>query len=131
MKEIFDSYKNIAVYGMSKNEYKTAYSVPAFILNQGYNIIPVNPSTDEINGLKCFPKLESIPDKIDILNVFRPSADCLNVVQEAVERRKQKGDIKLIWLQEGIINHEAELLAKENDIDFIQDRCIYKEYVSR
>jgi len=127
-KEIFDNYKTIAVYGMSTNEAKPSHHVPAFLLEQGYNIIPVNPVADEIAGQKVYKNLFDIPEQIDVLNVFRPSAQALEVVQEAVERKKIKGDIKLIWLQEGIINDEAKKLAEENGIEFIQDKCMYKEY---
>ena len=127
-KEIFDNYKIIAVYGMSTNGAKPSHHVPAFLLSQGYNIIPVNPVANEIAGQKVYKNLFDIPDEIEILNVFRPSALALEVVQEAVERKKAKGDIKLIWLQEGIINDEAKKLAEDNGIEFIQDRCMYKEY---
>jgi predicted CoA-binding protein len=127
--EIFSKYKNIAVYGMSKSPYKAAHSVPAFFMRQGYNIIPINPSTEEILNQKSYKNILDIPQNIDILNVFRPSEDVLDIVKEAVERHKQKGDISLIWLQEGIVNQEAKLLAEENGIQFIQDLCMYKEYV--
>ena len=128
LKEIFESYKNIAVYGMSKNPGKAAYSVPKFFINEGFNVIPINPSTDEIEGKKSYSNINDIPDEIDILNVFRPSEQALEVVKEAIERKKSKGDIKLIWLQEGIYSVEAKVLAESNGIQFIQDKCMYKEY---
>jgi predicted CoA-binding protein len=93
-------------------------------------VIPVNPATDEIAGKKVFKNLMDIPEQIDISNVFRPSADCLEVAQEAVPRKKAKGDIKLIWLQEGIENDDARKLAEENGIEFIEDKCMYKEFVN-
>ncbi len=129
IKEIFDNYKTIAVYGMSTNKAKAAHSVPAFLLTKGYKIIPLNPTAEEIAGQKVYKSIMEIPGNIDILNVFRPSDQCLDVVKEAVERKKAKGDIKLIWLQEGIVNNEAQKLAEENNIDFIQDKCMYKEYL--
>lgn len=128
MEEIF-KLKNIAVYGMSTNPMKAAYDVPVFLLRQGYNIIPINPTTDDIAGKKAYAKLIDIPDEIDILNVFRPSEQALGVVEEAVERKKAKGDIKLIWLQEGIINDEAKKLAEANGMEFIQDMCMFKELI--
>lgn len=131
MNEIFDNYKNIAVFGMSTNPAKPSHTVPVFLLNQGYNVTPINPVADEIAGRKVCKNIMDVDGEIDILNVFRPSEHCLDVVKEAVERKKQKGDIKLIWLQEGIINYEAEELAKSNGIDFIQDKCMYKEYVNQ
>lgn len=130
IKEIFDTYKTIAVYGMSTNPSKPSHTVPAYLFNQGYNIIPVNPVAEEIIGKKVYKKLVDIPEPIDILNVFRPSEQALGVVEEAIERKNAKGDIKLIWLQEGIINEEAEKLAEENGIEFIQDKCMYKEYIN-
>ena len=130
VKEIFERYKTIAVVGMSKNPAKASYSVPKFFIDNGYKVIPVNPTADEIDGIKVYKTLSDIPDIIEILNVFRPSDIALEVVQEAIERRKTKGDIKLIWLQEGIINDEAKKLAEDNGIEFIQDKCMYKLYES-
>ena len=128
--EIYSSYKNIAVYGMSKNEQKPSNTVPVFLMNHGYNIIPINPTAEEIEGRKCYSKLSEVPDKIEILNVFRPYEQALDVVKEAIERKNGKGDVKLIWLQEGIINDEAKRLAEENGIDFVQDKCMRKEYMN-
>jgi uncharacterized protein len=127
-KEIFDKYKTIAVYGMSKNPAKASNYVPALFVQNNYNIIPVNPTADEIDGLKCYHNLMDIPGEIDILNVFRPSEQAFAVVEEAVERKMQKGDIKLIWLQEGIINDDARELAESQGIEFIQDHCMMKEF---
>lgn len=131
MKEIFDAYKNIAVFGMSTNPAKPSHTVPVYILNQGYNVTPINPVADEIAGQKVSKTIMDVEGEIDILNVFRPSEHCLDVVKDAVERKKQKGDIKLVWLQEGIINNEAKALAEENGIDFIQNKCMYKEYINK
>lgn len=130
IKEIFRNYKNIAVYGMSKNREKAASYVPLYLKEQGYNIIPINPTTNEIEGMKCYSNIAEIPDKIDILNVFRPSEQALAVVEEAIERKKTKGDIEIIWLQEGIINDKAKELAENNGIHFIQDKCMLKEFHS-
>jgi predicted CoA-binding protein len=128
IREIFKKYKNIAVYGMSKNREKPAHTVPAYLLLQGYTVIPINPSAEEILNRRCYPTLKAVEEDIDILNVFRPSDAAPGVVREAIERRRKRGDIAVIWLQEGIINDEARRLAKEAGITFIQDRCMYKEY---
>lgn len=129
--EIFDKYKTVAVYGMSTNPAKPSHKVPVFILGKGYNVIPVNPVADEIAGKKAYKSLMDIPDTIEILNVFRPSEHCLDVVKEAVERKNAKGDIKLVWLQEGIINEEAKKLAEQNGMEFIQNACMHKEYLRK
>lgn len=129
--EVFKKYKTIAVIGMSKNESKPAHYVPAFLHHNGYKIIPINPTTDEILGLKCYKSLDEVPEYIEVLNVFRPSEEALDIVNEAIKRKKEKGDIELIWLQEGIISEEAKKLAEQNNIHFIQDKCMYKEFVNR
>lgn len=129
--EIFDNYKNIAVYGMSIHPEKAAHSVPVFLLNQGYNVIPVNPKYDTISKQKSYSNLLDIPDTIDILNVFRPSEEALDIVNQAIERKEKKGDIKLIWLQLGIANEEAREKALEHGFQFIQNKCIYVEYINK
>ncbi|MGA2296758.1 MAG: CoA-binding protein [FCB group bacterium] len=126
---IFKNYKNIAVYGMSKNPAKPSNSVPVYLMEQGYNIIPINPTIDEIEGKKSYSKLMDVPDKIEILDVFRPSEQALSVVEEAVERKRVKGDVNLIWLQEGIISEDAKMLAEKNNIAFVQDKCMRVEYL--
>lgn len=129
--EAFDKYKNIAVYGMSINPEKAAHTVPVFLLKQGYNIIPVNPKYDIIAKQKAYSNLLDIPDEIEILNVFRPSEEAVEIVKQATERKKQRGDIKLIWLQLGISNEEAKQLARENGFEFIQNKCMYVEYMNK
>lgn len=126
---IFDNYKNIAVYGMSEHPVKAAHSVPAYMHHHNYNILPINPRADVLLGKPVYRKLSDVAEEIDILNVFRPSHELVDIVKEAIERRKKRGDIKLIWVQEGLFSDEAALLAKENDIDYIQNICMYKEYV--
>jgi predicted CoA-binding protein len=127
-KEMLTNYKSIAVVGFSANTEKTSHRVPIYMIEQGYDVIPVNPVADKIAGLKVYHDLASIPEEIDIVNVFRPSADCLNVAKEAVERKKSRGDVKVLWLQEGIVNEEARKLAEDNEILFIEDKCILKEH---
>ena len=129
MREIFEKYRTIAVCGMSRTPGKAAHAVPAYLYLKGYKIIPVNPSADEILGIKCYPSVKDVPEKIEILEVFRPSDQALNVVKEAVERKAERGDIEVIWLQEGIANDEAKELAEKAGIKFIQDKCMYKEFV--
>jgi predicted CoA-binding protein len=128
LRDIFTKYHTIAVYGMSKNPAKAAQLVPAFLFSKGYTIIPVNPSADMILNRRCYHSLKEVEEHIDIVEVFRPSEEALSIVQEAIERKREKGDIAVIWMQEGIQNEEAKMLAEENDIIFIQDHCMFKEY---
>jgi predicted CoA-binding protein len=129
MREIFEKYNTIAVYGMSRFKHKAAQGVPAFMLSRGYNIIPINPFADIILGQKCYPDLKDIPDKIEILNVFRPSYYVFEVVKDVLSRKNEKGDIDVIWLQEGIMNEDARKLAEEAGIIFLQDLCMFKEFI--
>jgi hypothetical protein len=117
------SLKNVAVVGMSKNEEKAAHYVPKYLLSQGYNIVPVNPTADKILDCKCYPNLEEIKQPIDIVDVFRPSDQVLPVVQEAIKKKP-----KVIWLQEGIHNAEAEELARKAGIQVVFNRCMLAEH---
>ena len=117
------SLKNVAVIGMSKNQEKAAHYVPKYLSNNGYNIIPVNPTTDKILEKKCYSSIEDVPESIDIVDVFRPSDQVLSVVQEAIKMKP-----KVIWLQDGIHNTEAEELAKNAGIKVVFNRCMLAEH---
>lgn len=119
----FYSLKNIAVIGISKNPEKAAHYVPKYLAEKGYNIIPVNPTTDKILDKKCYREIAEVPDSIDIVDVFRPSEEVLPVVREAVKKNP-----KVIWLQEGIHNSEAEDLARKAGIEVVFNRCILAEH---
>jgi uncharacterized protein len=116
--------RNIAVVGMSKNEEKAAHYVPKYLIDRGYNVIPVNPTATEILGRKSYTTVSSIPDRIDIVDIFRRSEDVPTVVEDALK----KEGIKVIWMQEGIYNKEAEKMAKEKDISAIYNRCMMAEH---
>ena len=128
IKEILEKYKNIGVVGMSANAFKAAHTVPMYMYGKNYHIIPINPNALEISGMKVFQEIADVEGNIEILNVFRRSEDCLEVVEKAIERKKAKGDINVIWLQEGIVNDAAKKSAEDNGIEFVQDKCILKEY---
>jgi uncharacterized protein len=121
----FYRLKNIAVVGMSKNEEKPAHQVPKYLIAHGYNIIPVNPTLTEVLGKKSYPSIEDIPEKIDIVDVFRRSEDAPAVIDDAI---RKKDGIKVIWMQIGIYNEEAEKKAKENGIDVVYNRCMMEEH---
>ncbi|HYX55684.1 MAG TPA: CoA-binding protein [Nitrososphaeraceae archaeon] len=123
LRKIYD-LKNIAVVGMSKNEEKAAHYVPKYLIQQGYNVIPVNPTISEIIGRKSYQSIADVQENIDIVDVFRKSEDVPVVVMDAI---KKKG-IKVIWMQEGIYNEEAERKAKENGMDVVYNRCMMAEH---
>jgi len=116
--------KNIAVVGMSKNEEKPSNFVPKYLIEHGFNVIPVNPTYTEIMGKKSYQTISQIPDLIDIVDVFRKSEDVPAVVMEAVK----KPGIKVVWMQEGIYNEEAEATAQENGMDVVFNRCMMAEH---
>lgn len=130
IKEILENYKKIAYYGISTNPAKPAYRVPAFMQSQGYEVIPINPHAEEILGKKVYKSLMDVEEEIEILDVFRPSDQTVEVVKEAIERKKARGDIKVIWLQLDIKNEEAKKLAEDNGFIFVQDKCLHIEYAN-
>ena len=120
----FYDLKNIAVVGMSKNDGKAAHYVPKYLIDHGYNVIPVNPTTNEILGRKSYPQVSSVPEKIDIVDIFRPSEDVPAVVKDVIK----KDGIKVIWMQKGIYSPEAERMAKEKGIEVVYNRCMLAEH---
>ena len=118
------NFKNVAVVGMSRDPAKAAHFVPKYMIEMGYNIIPVNPSASEILGRRTYSRVSDITSEVDIVDVFRRSEDVPPVVDDAI---KKKG-IKVIWMQSGIYNKDAERKAKENGIDVVYNRCMKVEH---
>ncbi len=117
------SLSKVAVVGMSKNSSKAAHYVPKYLSENGYDITPVNPTAEEILGKKCYSSISEIDEGIDIVDVFRPSDQVLPVIEEAIKKKP-----KVIWLQQGIHNSEAEELAKKAGIKVIFNRCMLAEH---
>ena len=117
------SLNKVAVIGMSKNSSKAAHYVPKYLSDNGYDITPINPTTDEILGKKCYSSISEVDDEIDIIDVFRPSDQVLDIIEEAIKKKP-----KVIWLQEGIHNSEAEDLAKKAGIKVVFNRCMLAEH---
>ena len=131
-KEILKNTQNIAIIGASNNKSKSAHRIPKYLQDVGYNVIPVNPNSENVLGVKTYKSISDIPQnvKVDIINIFRPSKDINTLLPAILKRIKEVKDVKLIWLQEGIHSKEAKELAKENNIEFIQGICIYKVHAS-
>ena len=117
------SLKNVAVIGMSKDDHKAAHYVPKYLSENGFNIIPVNPTTDNILGKKCYPSISDVEDDIDIVDVFRPSELVLPFVEASLKKNP-----KVIWLQEGIHNLKAEEIARKKGIKVVFNRCMLAEH---
>jgi predicted CoA-binding protein len=124
IRKMYD-FKNIAIVGMSRDPVKAAHFVPKYMIERGYNIIPVNPSANEILGRRTYSKVSDIKSQVDIIDVFRPSEDVYSVVEDSV----RKPGVKVIWLQEGIHNAKAEKMALDNRINFVFNRCIMAEHM--
>ncbi len=129
IEEILRKYRRIAVVGFSGDPTKPGRKVPKFLMSRGYEIFPVNPFLTEAFGKKVYPNLSEIPELVEIVEVFRRPEDIPSVVEEAIKRKEERGDIQVIWLQEGIVHPQAAKKAEEAGIEVIQDKCMYKEYV--
>ncbi|GAA0740447.1 CoA-binding protein [Dactylosporangium roseum] len=117
--QILREATTIAVVGASRDHTKTAHSVPLSIQRHGWRVIPVNPFTDEIFGVKAYRTLADIPEPVDVVNVFRPSEDATQVVKEALAI-----GAPAIWLQQDIFSPEGRALAEAAGVDFLEDTCI-------
>lgn len=119
MKDILLSTKTIASVGLSSNPGKESYGIVQYLKSQGYRVIPVNPTAEEILGEKSYPDLESVPEKIDVVQVFRKPEDVPPVVESAI-----KVGAKTVWMQEGIVNEEAAQTAREAGLQVVMDACM-------
>ena len=119
IKEILDSTETIASVGLSGSEDKPSHWVGVYLMGEGFRVIPVNPTVDKILGEKSYPDLESIPEKIDVVQLFRPSEAVMPFVESAI-----KIGAKVIWMQEGIVNEEAAEKARAAGLKVVMDACM-------
>ena len=118
-RQILEEASTIAVVGASRDVFKTAHSVPAQMQRHGWRIIPVNPHADEIFGERVYRSLAEIPEPVDLVNVFRPSAHATGVVREAIAV-----GAPAVWLQLDIVSAQGQRLAAAAGIDYVEDTCI-------
>jgi predicted CoA-binding protein len=123
IREILRVYKNVAVVGLSSEEDRPSYGVSRYLQKRGYKIIPVNPNETEILGEKVYPSLSDVPEKVEIVDVFRRPEFIPPIVDEAI-----KIGAKVIWLQEGVINHPAAIKASQQGVMVVMDKCMLKEH---
>jgi uncharacterized protein len=112
----------IAVVGASREAWKPSHSVPLQMIRHGWRVIPVNPFADELFGVRCFPSLADIGEPVDLVDVFRPAKDAVDVVRQAVEI-----GAPAVWLQSGIVSAEARRIATAAGLDYVEDRCLAVE----
>jgi hypothetical protein len=121
--EILKSSKTIAVVGLSGNPMRVSNGVTEYMQRAGYRIIPVNPNESEVLGEKSYARLEDVPEKIDIVNIFRRSEFAADVVDSAI-----KVGAKTVWMQEGVVDDDAANRARAAGMNVVMDRCILKEH---
>jgi predicted CoA-binding protein len=118
--------KRVAVVGMSDDPMRPSNGIGGYLIAHGFEVIPVNPNHTQVLGRKCYARLADIPGGVDLVNVFRRPLACADVTRDAIAI-----GAKGVWLQSGIRNDQAQRLAEEAGIDFVQDRCIMVEHMSR
>ena len=124
--EILKHARNIAVVGLSSSPLRPSHGVAAYMQTQGYHIIPVNPNIEEALGQQAYPSLLKVPEKIDIVDIFRRSNAVAEVVDQAIELK-----VPAIWMQEGVIDEKAAAKARAAGIFVVMDRCILVEHRAR
>ncbi|MDI6655416.1 MAG: CoA-binding protein [Candidatus Hydrothermarchaeota archaeon] len=118
--------KKIAVIGLSKDQSTPSHYVPKYMKEKGYKIIPVNPTAEEILCERCCKSLSEVQESIDVVNIFRPSNEVLQIVKEAIAKKA-----KAVWMQEGIKNEEAAREARKHGLLVVMDRCMMKEHTRK
>jgi len=132
IKEILTKYKVIAVVGLSKEPEKDSHKVGAYLQQQGYQIIPVNPLADEVLGEKSYKSLLEIPPeiqkKIEIVDIFRPAKDVPPIVEQAIRIKQTYGKPSVVWMQLGIVNEEAAQTARQAGLVVVMNKCLMVEH---
>jgi predicted CoA-binding protein len=122
IKEILGKYKKVAIVGLSSDTSRPSNAVARFLKSKGFKIIPVNPQETKIVGEKAYPDLASIPDTVEIVDIFRRPEHVSAIVDQAIQI-----GAKVVWMQEGVVNHPAARKASESGVTVVMDRCIAKD----
>lgn len=117
-------HDTITVVGCSATPGKDAHEIPRYLIDNGYDVIPVNPYADKIFGRHAYDTLSDVEETVEVVDVFRPSDEVPGIVDEAIER----GDVEAIWMQLGIEHPEAAAHAEDAGIDVVQDKCMKVEH---
>jgi uncharacterized protein len=121
--ELLRASRTIAVVGLSSKPYRASYGVAEYLQRAGYRIIPVNPSEAEVLGERCYPDLESIPEPVDIVDIFRRPEHVPALVESAIRMKA-----RAVWMQEGVIHEAAAARAAGAGLAVVMDRCLLKEH---
>ena len=123
IEEILKQSRTVAVVGLSPRPERDSYDVARYLQENGYRIIPVNPSAQEILGERCYPSLTAVPEQVDIVDIFRRSEDVPPIVEEAISI-----GARVVWMQLGIVHEEAAQGARARGLDVVMDRCTKVEH---
>ena len=123
LKETLVNTKSIAIVGLSKNWNRPSNFVAKYLIDHGYDVVPVNPRYDEIFGLDCFDSVADIPRPIDMVNCFRKPDDLNDVLQDTID-----AGVGRLWLQIGVVNHQVRKAASSKNISVVMDKCIKIEH---
>ena len=118
--------RRIAVVGLSDDVTRPSHGIGEYLMSHGFDVVPVNPNHNEVLDRPCYPTLAAVPGPIDVVNVFRRPEFCADVVRDAIA-----AGAKGVWLQSGIYNAEAKRLAEAAGIDYVENRCIMVEHMTR
>ena len=118
------SLRTVAVIGMSKHSSKAAHYVPKYLIDNGYDVTPVNPTAEKILNISCYDSVSEIEGPVDIIDVFRPSEQISFIIRDCIEKKP-----KVIWLQEGIHDFQSEELARKAGILVVFNRCMLAEHM--
>ncbi len=121
---ILNNYRNVAIVGASTNPRRPSCRVASYLTKHGYNVILVNPDAREIMGKTAYPDLSSVPDKVEVVDIFRRPEEVMPVVDEAISV-----GARAVWMQEGVINEEAAARARGAGLLVVMDKCIRKEHM--
>lgn len=124
--QILKTSRTIAVVGLSSRRHRPSYGVAEYLQSAGYRIVPVNPGETQVLGEKCYARLQDVPERVDIVNIFRRS----ELVPEIVESAIPIG-ARAVWMQEGVIHHEAAERARRAGLVAVMNSCILKEHIKR
>jgi hypothetical protein len=124
--ELLKRAKTIAVVGLSSDPMRASYGVTAYMQSQGYRIIPVNPQIESCLGEKAYPSLLDVPEKIDVVNIFRRPQFVEEIVDQAIQLKTPA-----VWMQEDVIHEKAAEKARKAGIFVVMDRCILKDHRAR
>jgi len=132
VKEILTKYKIVAIVGLSRDPSKDSYRVGDYLKTHGFHIIPINPTADEILGIKSYKSLLDIPaaiqKTIEVVDIFRPSAEVMSIVEQAIQLKKIYGVPYVIWMQLGIINEQAAEKARIAGLAVVMDKCMMQQH---